>query len=159
MTPPEKPEWIQIAEAENASSPRKISKSLPIMAFVVSALIIGAGAVLAQTQDESPANAVENTQQVVQSSPSTPTSQASQVVTTKASSTQSTATPSKSAVAPSTTPSVTPSSTSSGVANPSIGTMPTGGEGDEGEGDEGEGDHHSRKHGQDGEHDSEGEDD
>lgn len=154
MTPPEKPEWIQIAEAENASSPRKISKSLPIMAFVVSALIIGAGAVLAQTQDESPANAVENTQQVVQSSPSTPTSQASQVVTTKASSTQSTATPSKSAVAPSTTPSVTPSSTSSGVANPSIGTMPTGGEGDEGEGD-----HHSRKHGQDGEHDSEGEDD
>jgi cytoskeletal protein RodZ len=59
MTPDQKPEWFQIADADNAASPRKISKGLPVMALVAVAAIIGVGAVVAQTQDESPANATE----------------------------------------------------------------------------------------------------
>jgi len=59
MTPDQKPEWFQIADADNAASPRKISKGLPVMAMVAVAAILGVGAVMAQTQEQSPANAVE----------------------------------------------------------------------------------------------------
>jgi hypothetical protein len=59
MTPDQKPEWFQIADADNAASPRKISKGLPVMALVAVAAILGIGAVVAQTQEEQPANATE----------------------------------------------------------------------------------------------------
>lgn len=60
MCPPEKPEWIELADKDNAASPRKISKKLPVAALVAAAAIIGVGAVLGQTAEESPAQATES---------------------------------------------------------------------------------------------------
>ena len=40
MSPDQKPEWFQIADADNAASTRKISKGLPIMAILAFAAII-----------------------------------------------------------------------------------------------------------------------
>jgi hypothetical protein len=59
MSPESKPEWFQIADADSAASPRKISKGIPIVAILAFAAIIGVGTVVAQTQDEAPANAAE----------------------------------------------------------------------------------------------------
>ena len=59
MTPDKKPEWFQLADADNSASTRKISKGLPIMALVAVAAIIGVGAIFAQPQEQSPANATE----------------------------------------------------------------------------------------------------
>ena len=59
MTPDQKPEWFQIAEADSETAPRKISKGLPVIALVAVAAILGVGAVMAQTQEQSPANATE----------------------------------------------------------------------------------------------------
>ncbi len=165
MTPDQKPEWFQIAEADNAASTRKISKGLPVMALVAVAAILGVGAVVAQTQDESPANAIES----VATTP-VDSNQSSATLETTASETQiapsndsksslSSATVSKGSqdnesVAPATPisdPTAAPKTPSAGgITNP-LDKKPTGGEHEGGEG----------KHG--GEHeggdDEEGEDD
>lgn len=72
MTPDQKPEWFQIADADNAASPRKISKGLPVMAMVAVAAILGVGAVMAQTQEEPSANATETVAAVVVDSTQSP---------------------------------------------------------------------------------------
>ena len=59
MTPNKKPEWFQLADADNSASIRKISKGLPIMALVAVAAIIGVGAIFAQPQEQTPASATE----------------------------------------------------------------------------------------------------
>ena len=59
MTPDKKPEWFQLADADNSASIRKISKGLPIMALVDVAAIIGVGAIFAQPQEQTPASATE----------------------------------------------------------------------------------------------------
>ena len=59
MTPDEKPEWFQLADADNSASIRKISKGLPIMALVAVAAIIGVGVIFAQPQEQTPASATE----------------------------------------------------------------------------------------------------
>ena len=59
MTPDKKPEWFQLADADNSASTRKISKGLPIMALVAVAAIIGVGAIFAQPQEQTPASATE----------------------------------------------------------------------------------------------------
>ena len=59
MTPDKKPEWFQLADADNSASIRKISKGLPIMALVAVAAIIGVGAIFAQPQEQTPASATE----------------------------------------------------------------------------------------------------
>jgi len=59
MTPEKKPEWFQLADADNSASTRKISKGLPIMALVAVAAIIGVGAIFAQPQEQTPASATE----------------------------------------------------------------------------------------------------
>jgi hypothetical protein len=64
MSPLEKPEWIELADRDNAASIRKISKKLPVIALVAAAAIIGVGAVLGQTAQESPAQATESVAQV-----------------------------------------------------------------------------------------------
>lgn len=61
MTPQEKPEWFEISENDSSSNVRPISKRIPVLALVATALILGVGAVVAQTQEESPASAVEAT--------------------------------------------------------------------------------------------------
>ena len=60
MTPPKKPEWIQIADTDNAASVRKVSKALPVIALGSALMIIGAGVVFAQSNNEAPAEAVES---------------------------------------------------------------------------------------------------
>jgi len=71
MTPPKKPEWFEIADNDNATSTRKVSKALPVIALGSALLIIGAGAVFAQSQNEAPASAIESSNNSSTQIPST----------------------------------------------------------------------------------------
>jgi cytoskeletal protein RodZ len=163
MSPQQKPEWFEIADADNAASPRKVAKGLPVMALVAVAAILGIGVVAAQTQEQAPANAVESVAPSVQTTQVAATSDPAPVATTESVSTNTTNSStsviaskkpvatagnsaSKETIAPTTTP-MTPT-----VKNPSIGTMPTGGGDDENEGQD-------HKKGGDHESDDEGDDD
>ena len=137
MTPNKKPEWFQLADADNSASIRKISKGLPIMALVAVAAIIGVGAIFAQPQEQTPASATETL--------------APAVVESTQISTQSESVPASINNAPAgTTSVVTPIAPKapSGVANP-LAKKPMGGGDDEDEDDEDEDD----------EDDNEGDDD
>ena len=57
MTPPKKPEWFEIAESDDGKPQRKIKRGVRALALTVPLLAIGIGVVLAQSSDESPANA------------------------------------------------------------------------------------------------------
>jgi len=61
MTQNNKPEWFEITDADEKPALRKVSKSLPVSGVLVVALILGAGVVVAQTQNESPASAISAT--------------------------------------------------------------------------------------------------
>ncbi len=143
MTENNKPEWFEITDADEKPALRKVSKTLPVSAVLVTALILGVGAVVAQTQDQTPASAVsagvEQTQSAqVNSSPRV----ASSV---------------KSAVANPTTAaaSIVGVAATSNLANPSISKLPTGG-GDDEDGDD---DDHGRGHDEDDDDDDEDEGD
>jgi len=58
--------WMEIADADAINEPRHTGQRLPFIAAAVSLLIIGGGAVFAQTNNESPAQAEETS--VTQSS-------------------------------------------------------------------------------------------
>ena len=75
MTPPQKPDWIEIAEKQVSKFPRTISKGLPVMALVVTASIIGMGNLFAHTAEESPVTAIEIT------APAAPISQSTDLTT------------------------------------------------------------------------------
>ena len=60
MSPDQKPEWFEIADTDNAATPRKVAKTLPLVGLLAAVAIIGLGAGVAQTQQESPASAVES---------------------------------------------------------------------------------------------------
>ncbi len=143
MTENNKPEWFVITDADEKPALRKVSKTLPVSAVLVTALILGVGAVMAQTQDQTPASAVsaglEQTQSAqVNSSPRV----ASSV---------------KSAVSNPTTAatSIVGVAATSNLANPSIAKLPTGGGDDEDDDDD-----HGRGHDDDDEKDEdEGDDD
>ena len=106
-----KPEWFEIAEGDGDKRPVKNRRSLPIAAIVAAALVIGIGAVVAQTQEESPASATETTSVAND-----------QVVASNNSSAENETTAPTASQAPS--QSATPSS--SAVANPNITKLPTG---------------------------------
>lgn len=72
MTPPKKPEWFEIADNDNATSTRKVSKALPVIALGSALLIIGAGVVFAQSENEAPAAAIESSNNSSTQLPSTP---------------------------------------------------------------------------------------
>jgi hypothetical protein len=57
MTQNNKPEWFEIAENDGPATPPKASKTLPVLAVIATALILGVGAVVAQVQENSPVNA------------------------------------------------------------------------------------------------------
>lgn len=142
MTENNKPEWFVITDADEKPALRKVSKTLPVSAVLVTALILGVGAVMAQTQDQTPASAVsaglEQTQSAqVNSSPRV----ASSV---------------KSAVSNPTTAaaSIVGVAATSNLANPSIAKLPTGGGDDEDDDDD-----HGRGHDDDDEDEDEGDDD
>lgn len=144
MTDNNKPEWFEITENDRPAVPAKASKSLPLAAVLAAALIIGMGAVVAQTQEEPPANATETTQ--VQTSAAEPTS------TSSASTTQTASQSTTPTVKVENQPSTQPSATASGLQNPAIAKLPTKGGDDEGE-------HEGREHHGDRESHSEGDDD
>ena len=137
MTPNKKPEWFQLADADNSASIRKISKGLPIMALVAVAAIIGVGAIFAQPQEQTPASATETL--------------APAVVESTQISTQSESVPASINDAPAATTSVvTPSAPKApaGVANP-LAKKPMGGGDDDDEDDDEYEDHEDDGEGDD----------
>jgi hypothetical protein len=109
MTQNNKPEWFEITDKDEKPELRKVSKSLPVSAVLVVALILGAGAVVSQTQNETPASATNATESQTPQAVANPTTAAAVVV---------------SAVA------------ATKLANPSIAQLPTGGDDDEDEDDD-----------------------
>jgi hypothetical protein len=146
MTENNKPEWLEIAENDGPIAPPKASKSLPLAALVAVTLILGVGAIVAQTQEEPPANAVETvSSQPTQNQEATPTTSASEVAQTT--SVARIANPAASSI---TTP-------NAGLKNPSIASLPTSNDDEDDEEDD-EGDERSR-HGKHHDDDDEGDDD
>ena len=133
MTPDKKPEWFQLADADNSASTRKISKGLPIMALVAVAAIIGVGAIFAQPQEQSPANATETVAPAVVNSTQTSAKKESVAPATAEPTTKAEPVAPKAPAAP-------------GVANP-LAKKPKGGE------------HEGREHGEHEGDDDEGDDD
>ena len=135
MTQNNKPEWFEITDADEKPELRKVSKSLPVSAVLVAALILGVGAVTAQTQGVTPLSA-SNTNAMQAAQPeNNPTAQAVSAV--------------KSAVANPTTvaAAVVGTVATNKLANPAISKLPTGGDDDD--------DDHGRGH----DDDDEGDDD
>jgi len=151
MTPDKKPEWFQLADADNSASTRKISKGLPIMALVAVAAIIGVGAIFAQPQEQSPANATETVAPAVVNS--TQTSAKSETVAPTNNDAPAVTSAKKESVAPATAEPTTKAEpvapkapAAPGVANP-LAKKPKGGE------------HEGREHGEHEGEDDEGDDD
>jgi cytoskeletal protein RodZ len=151
MTPDKKPEWFQLADADNSASTRKISKGLPIMALVAVAAIIGVGAIFAQPQEQSPANATETVAPAVVNS--TQTSAKSESVAPTNNDAPTVTSAKKESVAPATAEPTTKAEpvapkapAAPGVANP-LAKKPKGGE------------HEGREHGEHEGDDDEGDDD
>mgnify|MGYP000155864470 FL=1 len=151
MTPEKKPEWFQLADADNSASTRKISKGLPIMALVAVAAIIGVGAIFAQPQEQSPANATETVAPAVVNS--TQTSAKSETVAPANTDAPAVTSAKKESVAPATAEPTTKAEpvapkapAAPGVANP-LAKKPKGGE------------HEGREHGEHEGEDDEGDDD
>ena len=127
MTENNRPEWFEIAESDGESRPVRARRSFPIAAIVAAALVIGIGAVVAQTQEESPASATETTSVAND-----------QVVVSNNSSVQNESTAPTASQSPSQSATPSATSTSSAIANPNITKLPTG----RGE----DGDHEGREH-------------
>ena len=139
MTENNKPEWFEITAADEKPELRKVSKSLPVSAVLVAALILGVGAVTAQTQGVLPLSA-SNTNASQSAQPeNNATAQAVSTV--------------KTAVAnPTTAAAVVGTVATNKLANPAIAKLPTGGDDDDDDDD------HGRDHDDD-DDDEEGDDD
>ena len=145
MTENNKPEWFEITAADEKPELRKVSKSLPVSAVLVAALILGVGAVTAQTQGVMPLSA-SNTNASQSAQPeNNATAQAVSNV--------------NSAVAnPTTAAAVVGTVATNKLANPAISKLPTGG----GDDDDDDDDDHGRDHDDDDDDDDddeEGDDD
>ena len=55
MTPPNKPEWIQLAEADSVPQVKKSARALPALVLTAAMSIVGLGALVAQNGAETPA--------------------------------------------------------------------------------------------------------
>ena len=140
MTENNKPEWFEITDADEKPELRKVSKSLPVSAVLVAALILGVGAVTAQTQGVLPLS-VSNTN-------ASQTAQPENNATAQAASTV------KSAVAnPTTAAAVVGTVATNKLANPAIAKLPTGADDDDDDDD------HGRDHDDDDDDDDEEGDD
>ncbi len=131
MTQNNKPEWFEITDKDEKPELRKVSKTLPVSAVLVVALILGAGAVVGQTQNETPASATNATESQTPQAVANPSTAAAAVV---------------SAVA------------ATKLANPSIAQLPTGGD-DEDEDDDHPGRGHEDDDDDEDEDEDEGDDD
>ena len=125
MTENNKPEWFEITAADEKPELRKVSKSLPVSAVLVAALILGVGAVTAQTQGVLPLSAANtNASQTVQAENNATAQAVSNV---------------NSAVANPTTAAAAVVGTvaTNKLANPAISKLPTGGDDDDDDDDHG----------------------
>ncbi len=143
MTENNKPEWFDITDADEKPELRKVSKSLPVSAVLVAALILGVGAVTAQTQGVLPLSGSNTNASQTAQPENNATAQAASTV--------------KSAVAnPTTAAAVVGTVATNKLANPAIAKLPTGGDDDDDDDDD-----HGRDHDNDDDDDDdeEGDDD
>ena len=129
MTENNKPEWFEITDADEKPKLRKVSKSLPVSAVLVAALILGVGAVTAQTQGVTPLSASNTNATHTVQSEYKPTTVAAAVVSTVV---------------------------TNKLANPAISKLPTGGDDDDDDDDDHGRGHDDDE---DGDDDEEGDDD
>ena len=108
MTPPNKPEWIELAEADSAAQVKKSSRALPALVLAAAMSIVGLGALVAQNGTETPAISSE---------------QGINLSTASAPAATSAISPDISTSAPNTTSVIQPGA----PQLPSIATLPTGG--------------------------------
>ena len=59
MTPPQKPEWMELADADSVPSTKKSSRILPALLASMALAIVGVGAIANQVTNEAPASANE----------------------------------------------------------------------------------------------------
>ena len=57
MTPPNKPEWIELADADSAPEVKKVTRALPALVLAAALSIVGVGILFAQNGTEAPASA------------------------------------------------------------------------------------------------------
>ena len=116
MTPPNKPEWIHLAETDSAPRVKKSARALPALVLAAAMSIVGLGALVAQNGAETPAISSE---------------QGINLSTASAPAATSAISPDISTSAPNSTSVIQPNA----PQQPSIASMPTGG-GDEDEDDD-----------------------
>ena len=117
MTPPNKPEWIHLAETDSAPRVKKSARALPALVLAAAMSIVGLGALVAQNGAETPAISSE---------------QGINISTASAPAATSAISPDISTSAPNTTSVIQPGA----PQLPSIATLPTGGGDDEDEEDD-----------------------
>lgn len=59
MTPPQKPEWMELADADSVPTIKKSTRLIPALIGSCAFAIVGIGAIAAQISDEAPASATE----------------------------------------------------------------------------------------------------
>ena len=124
MTPPNKPEWMQLADADSAPQVKKVTRALPALVLAAALSIVGAGALLAQSGAETPTTSSEQGASVsMTSSPSEPS--ATSAMASAISPIKSISAADPSAIANPNAP-----------QQPGIAAMPTGGGDDEDEDDD-----------------------
>ncbi len=116
MTPPNKPEWIHLAETDSAPQVKKSARALPALVLAAAVSIVGLGALVAQSGAETPAISSE---------------QGINLSTASAPAATSAISPDISTSAPNSTSVIQPNA----PQQPSIASMPTGG-GDDDDDDE-----------------------
>ena len=108
MTPPNKPEWIHLAETDSAPRVKKSARALPALVLAAAMSIVGLGALVAQNGAETPAISSE---------------QGINLSTASAPAATSAISPDVSTSAPNSTSVIQPNA----PQQPSIASMPTGG--------------------------------
>lgn len=59
MTPPNKPEWIELAESDAAPQGKKSTRALPALVLAAALSIVGVGALVGQSGEKVPAQVTE----------------------------------------------------------------------------------------------------
>ena len=110
MTPPQKPEWMELADADSVPVIKKKTRFIPALIASAALAIVGVGAIASQITDEAPASANEQVLPVQSNSP-TPIANTNLAAPTAM------------------------ASTSSSPTQPKIAALPSGGGDDEGRGE------------------------
>jgi len=144
MTPPDKPEWIELAEADSAPQVKKVNRAFPALVLAAALSVVGVGALIAQGGTETPAIANEQgSNGSVNSSTSMPSATSSMASASSPSKSASISNPSS-------------ATNSNSPKQPKIAALPNGGDDDEDDDD----DEHERRDGDRnrGDHEDDGDD-